>query len=186
MMPKKNDLGVRLNDEIDAPTVRVVDEESQQLGVMTPREALRLAVERGLDLVEIAPKAVPPVCKIIDFGKYRYEQHKREKIQKKAQHQQQLKELRFKAATDTHDIEFKTRHAREFLLEGDKVKASVLFRGREIVHKSLGEDLLKSFVASLEDIAKLDQEIKMEGNNCSVILSPDKAKIAVYEKTHKK
>jgi len=173
---KKNDLNVRLNEEIDAPRIRVVDEEGQMLGVMSPAEAMRLAGERGVDLVEIAPKAEPPVCKIIDFGKFRYEQQKRDKLQKKNQHQQQLKEIRFKAATDTHDFDFKTRHAREFLLDGDKVKASVFFRGREIVHSALGIEMLKRFVAALEDVSKVDQEIKMEGNNCSVILSPDKAK----------
>jgi translation initiation factor IF-3 len=176
---KKNDLNVRLNEEIDAPRIRVVDEEGQMLGVMSPAEAMRLAGERGVDLVEIAPKAEPPVCKIIDFGKFRYEQQKRDKLQKKNQHQQQLKEIRFKAATDTHDFDFKTRHAREFLLDGDKVKASVFFRGREIVHSALGIEMLKRFVAALEDVSKVDQEIKMEGNNCSVILSPDKAKSVV-------
>lgn len=149
------------------------------LGVMSPAEAMRLAGERGVDLVEIAPKAEPPVCKIIDFGKFRYEQQKRDKLQKKNQHQQQLKEIRFKAATDTHDFDFKTRHAREFLLDGDKVKASVFFRGREIVHSALGIEMLKRFVAALEDVSKVDQEIKMEGNNCSVILSPDKVKPVV-------
>lgn len=179
---RRNDLGVRLNEEIDAAQIRVVDEEGQMLGVMTPQEALRIALERQVDLVEIAPKAVPPVCKIIDFGKYRYEQQKREKLQKKNQHQQQLKEVRFKAATDTHDFDFKTRHAREFLLNGDKVKASVIFRGREIVHSSLGIDMLKRFVAALEDVSRIDQEIRMEGNNCSVILSPEKPEKKQAEK----
>lgn len=165
-----------MNEEIDAAQIRVVDEEGAMLGVMSPREAIRIAQERGVDLVEIAPKAVPPVCKVIDFGKYRYEQQKRDKLQKKHQHQQQLKEVRFKAATDTHDFDFKTRHARQFLLDGDKVKAAVFFRGREIVHSALGIEMLKRFVASLEDVSKVDQEIRMEGNNCSVILSPDKGK----------
>jgi translation initiation factor IF-3 len=175
-LPKKNDLGVRINEDIDAAQVRVVDEEGAMLGLMTPQEALRIAIEREVDLVEIAPKAVPPVCKVIDFGKFRYEQQKRDKLQKKHQHQQQLKEIRFKAATDTHDFDFKTRHAREFLIEGDKVKAAVFFRGREIVHSSLGIDMLKRFVAALADVSKVDQDIRMEGNNCSVILSPDKEK----------
>jgi translation initiation factor IF-3 len=175
-MPKKNDLGVRINEDIDAPEIRVVDEDGAMLGLMTPQEALRIAIEREVDLVEIAPKAIPPVCKVIDFGKFRYEQQKRDKLQKKHQHQQQLKEIRFKAATDTHDFDFKTRHAREFLIEGDKVKAAVFFRGREIVHSSLGIDLLKRFVAALADVSKVDQEIRMEGNNCSVTLSPEKEK----------
>ncbi len=163
-----------MNEEIDARQIRVVDEEGQMLGIMSSEEARRIATERGVDLVEIAPKADPPVCKIIDLGKFRYEHQKREKLQKKNQHQQQLKEIRFKAATDTHDFDFKTRHAREFLLEGDKVKATVFFRGREIVHSALGIELLRRFVAQLDDISKVDQEIKMEGNNCAVILSPEK------------
>ena len=173
---KKHDLNVRVNEEIDASSIRVVDEDGQVLGVMSVRQALESARAQGLDLIEIAPKAEPPVCKIIDLGKYRYELQKREKLQKKSQHQHQLKEIRFKAATDTHDFDFKTRHAREFLLDGDKVKASVMFRGREIVHSALGIEMLKRFVHALEDVSKIDQEIKMEGSTCSVILSPDKEK----------
>lgn len=173
-MNKKHDLNVRVNEEIDAARVRVVDEDGQIIGIMSAQEALDYAIEQGLDLIEIAPKAEPPVCKVIDLGKYRYEQQKREKQQKKSQHQQHLKEIRFKAATDTHDFDFKTRHAREFLLDGDKVKASVMFRGREIVHSALGIEMLKRFVAALEDVSKIDQEIKMEGSTCSVILSPEK------------
>ena len=171
---KKHDLNVRVNDEIDARSVRVVDEDGQIIGIMSAQEALETAISRGLDLIEIAPKAEPPVCKVIDLGKYRYEQQKREKLQKKHQHQQHLKEIRFKAATDTHDFDFKTRHAREFLLDGDKVKASVIFRGREIVHSALGIEMLKRFVHELAEVSKVDQEIKMEGSTCSVILSPDK------------
>lgn len=182
-MDKKHDLGVRVNDEIDAPRLRVVDEEGQVLGFMSAREALSAAIERGLDLIEIAPKADPPVCKIMDLGKYRYEQQKREKLQKKHQHQQQLKEIRFKAVTDTHDFDFKTRHARQFLLDGDKVKATIFFRGREIVHSQLGIEMLKRFVAALEDISKTDQDIKMEGNNCTVILTPDKTKSVAAKKS---
>lgn len=177
---------VRVNEEIRAPRVRVVDSEGGMLGIMSSREAYKIAQERRLDLVEIAPQADPPVCKIIDFGKFRYEQQKREKTQKKTQHRQQLKEIRFKAGTDTHDFEFKSRHAREFLLEGDKVKASVFFRGREIVHKDIGIELLQRFVQFLDDVAKVDQAIKMEGNQCVVLLAPDKAKITVVEKTERK
>jgi translation initiation factor IF-3 len=179
---KKHDLNVRINEEIDAASVRVVDEEGAIIGIMSSSEAIRTAIASGLDLIEIAPKADPPVCKIIDLGKYRYEQQKREKVQKKNQHQQQLKEIRFKAATDTHDFDFKTRHAREFLIEGDKVKASVFFRGREIVHSALGIELLRRFVLSLDDVSKVDQEIKMEGSNCSVILSPEKKVPGVVKK----
>ena len=172
----KNEPRVRINERIAAPQIRVIDQTGQMLGIMTPAEALQLARERELDLVEIAPQAVPPVCKIIDFGKYRYEQQKREKLQKKSQHQQQLKEIRFKMVTDTHDFDFKTRHAREFLGQGHKVKATVMFRGREIVHRDLGEQLLQRFIEAVEDIAKIDQPMKMEGPNCSLIVAPDKTK----------
>lgn len=177
---------VRINERIRVPQVRVVDEDGNMLGIMAPQDALSIARQRELDLVEISPQAKPPVCKIIDFGKFRYERQKREKTQKKSQHKQQLKGLRFKAVTDTHDFEFKTRHAREFLLEGDKVRASILFRGREIVHKNIGLELLQRFVEELDDIAKVDQAIKMEGNTGTVTVSPDKQKINVYLKEQKR
>lgn len=180
--PQPKEPSVRINRMIRAPQVRVIDVTGEQIGILTVPEALKIAEERQLDLVEIAPKANPPVCKIIDFGKYRYEQQKREKIQKKAQHQQQVKEVRFKMGTDTHDFDFKTRHARNFLEDGDKVKAAVQFRGREIVHKDIGIEMLKRFVEALDDIAKVDQEIKMEGNSCTVILSPDKVKMKPAKK----
>lgn len=167
---------VRVNNDIRVPEIRVVDEEGQMLGVMSPKKAMQLAAERGLDLVEIAPQATPPVCKIIDFGKFRYEQQKREKLQKKNQHQQQLKEIRFHYDTDKHDFDFKTRHARGFLESGHKVKGAVRFHGREIVHRNIGIELLERFVAALEDISKIDQSIKVEGMNCIVILSPEKPK----------
>lgn len=137
------------------------------------REALRIALERELDLVEIAPQANPPVCKIIDYGKFIYEQTKREKQQKKAQVHSTLKEVRFKAGTDTHDFDFKTRHAREFLEEGHKVKATVMFKGREILHKELGEELLQRFINALADVAKIDQPMRMEGRFLGVMLAPD-------------
>lgn len=138
-----------------------------------------------MDLVEIAPQAVPPVCKIIDYGKFSYEQQKREKQQKKAQHQQILKEIRLRAGTDTHDLDFKTRHAHQFLLEGNKVKATVMFRGREIVHQELGRDLLQKFIDALVDVSKIDQPMKTEGKTLSVTLAPEikkKAKVAEKKK----
>ncbi len=174
--PLRQEPRVRVNERIRAPQIRVIDVSGEMIGVMSPQEALRMARERELDLVEIAPQATPPVCKIIDFGKYRYEQQKREKLQKKSQHQQ-LKEIRFKLGVDTHDFDFKTRHAREFLEDGHKVKATVFFRGREIVHKDLGKAVIERFIVALEDISKIDQPIKMEGPNCSVILAPDKVKM---------
>jgi len=166
----------KINFEIKSPQLRVIDEQGNMLGIMSRNEAMKLAEQRELDLVEIAPQANPPVCKIIDYGKFSYELAKKEKLQKKNQQQQQMKEIRFKWRTDTHDFNFKTRHAREFLLEGNKVKGSVMFRGREITHTDVGKELLEKFVEELKDIAKIDSPIKMEGKNMSVILAPDKQK----------
>ncbi len=155
------------------------------LGIVSIREARDLAAKEGKDLVEIAPQANPPVCKIIDFGKFLYDQHKRDKEQKKKVHTAQLKEIRFKAQTDTHDFDFKTRHARDFLIRGDKVKASVLFRGREMQHMEFGEVLLKRFIEKLEDVAKVDQPLKAEGRTMAVTLAPDKDKIKKIAPTEK-
>jgi translation initiation factor IF-3 len=173
-MPSR-DPGVRMNENIRVPEIRVIDEEGQ-VGVMSPREALEIARERGLDLIEIVPNAQPPVCKIIDFiidfGKWKYEQQKRDKAQKKTQHQQLLKEVRFHPSTDTHDFEFKTRHARDFLLEGHKVKATVQFKGREVTYRQFGEGLLTKFLERLADISKIDQQISMMGKQMTVVISP--------------
>ncbi|HTK80945.1 MAG TPA: translation initiation factor IF-3 [Bacteroidota bacterium] len=164
---------VRINEEIRAPKVRVIDDEGQ-VGVMTPGEALRAAHQRGLDLIEIVPNATPPVCKIMDFGKYKYEQTKKEKLQRKHQQVTLLKELRFHPNTDVHDFDFKTRHARRFLEEGHKLKATVVFKGREITYKEHGEDLLRRLSEQLSDLAKIDQEAKLEGRSMSMIFAPDK------------
>ncbi len=166
----------KINEQISAKELRVIDEDNKMLGIMTKSQALRMAEERELDLVEIAPQAVPPVAKIIDYGKFIYEQQKREKHQRKQQVQQQLKEIRFKWRTDTHDFNFKMKHAREFIGDGNKVKASVMFRGREITHQEVGRELLERFIAALDDIAKVDQPLRSEGKNLSVILVPDKTK----------
>jgi translation initiation factor IF-3 len=167
----------RINNEIKVPEVRVIDAEGEMLGVMKTRDAIKLAEQKELDLVEVAPKAEPPVCKIIDFGKFAYELQKKDKLQKRNQVQQQMKEVRFKWRTDTHDFNFKARHARAFLEEGNKVKASVMFRGREITHQEIGKELLMRFIEELQDIAKVDVLPKMEGRNLSVILSPDPTKV---------
>lgn len=166
----------KINYEIKVPEVRVIDPAGEMLGVISTREAILKAEGYEMDLVEIAPQAVPPVCKIIDYGKFAYEIAKKEKLQKKNTSQQQMKEVRFKWRTDTHDFNFKVRHAREFLGEGNKVKASVMFRGREITHKEIGEELLKKFVEELADTSKVDSQIRFEGKNLSVILAPDKIK----------
>ncbi|NND72317.1 MAG: translation initiation factor IF-3 [Rhodothermales bacterium] len=166
---------VRINNEIRAETVRVVDPEGQH-GIYPLEEAVTLAESRGLDLVEISPNADPPVCKIIDYGKYRYELQKKEKEARKKSHTIALKEIRFRPHTDTHDFDFKTKHAREFLEHGDKVRAYVQFRGRDIVYKDHGMTLLVRFIKELADVAKIDQEPKMEGRRMTTILSPIKKK----------
>lgn len=135
-----------------------------------------MARDQDLDLVEIAPDADPPVCKIIDFGKFRYEQQKREKEARKNQVTVQLKEIRFRPHTDTHDFDFKLKHAREFLSDGNKVKAWVQFRGRDIIYKDQGQELLARFISELEDLGKVDQPPTMEGRRMSTILSPQKKK----------
>lgn len=135
-----------------------------------------MAGERGKDLVEIAPQAKPPVCKIIDFGKFRYELQKKDKIQKKNQQVSVLKEIRFHPNTDVHDFEFKTRHAINFLEDGNKVKATVVFKGREMAYVEQGENLLKRFLEKVQDVAKLEVEPKMEGRNMSLIVVPSSKK----------
>ncbi len=137
-------------------------------------EALEIARSYDLDLVEVAPDADPPVCKVIDFGKFMYEKKKKEKEAKKKQHTVQVKELRFRPNTDDHDLEFKTRHAREFLEDGDKVKATVQFRGRDMLYTERGEDLLKDLAEELSDISEIESEPNMEGRRMIMMLSPNK------------
>ncbi len=156
--------------------MRVVTEEGEQLGILTIAEALKAATERTLDLIEIVPNADPPVCKLMDFGKYRYELSKKEKLQKKHQHVTQVKEVRFHPNTDTHDFEFKVRHAREFILEGNKVKATVVFKGRQITYQDHGRELLGRFAERLSDIARNEQEAKMEGRQMVAYYVADKTK----------
>jgi len=143
---------------------------------MSPRDAIAMAKENDADLVEIVPKASPPVCKIINFGKFKYELAKKDKMQKKHQHVSLLKELRFHPNTDVHDFEFKTRHARRFLAEGHKVKATVVFKGREITYKEKGEDLLSRLTEQLVDVAKIDQPSHMEGRSMIMIFAPERKK----------
>ena len=147
---------------------------------MTPREALTIAQQKGKDLIEVVPNAEPPVCKIMDFGKYKYELQKKEKIQKKHQHVSLVKELRFHPNTDTHDFEFKAKHALQFIADGHKVKATVIFKGREITYKEQGESLLNKLSERLTAVAKIDQSLHMEGRNMIIFYAPDKsAKIKV-------
>lgn len=161
-----------MNEDITASKVRVIDIDGKQLGVFLIKDAIRLAKDRERDLVEIAPQGDPPVCKIIDFGKFRYEIQKKEKHQKKNQTVSVLKEIRFHPNTDVHDFDFKTRHAINFLEEGNKVKATVMFKGREMAYTELGEELLNRFIERTQEYSKLEAPIKLEGRNMNVILVP--------------
>ncbi len=154
----------------------MIDDEGRQLGVLTVKEALAAASARSLDLIEIVPTADPPVCKIMDFGKYKYELAKKEKLQKKHQHVTLVKEIRFHPNTDTHDFDFKVRHARGFIEEGHKVKATVVFKGREITYQDQGRALLDKFTEQLQDIAKIDAPAKMEGRQMIAYYVADKSK----------
>ena len=165
---------VRVNQEIRASKVRVVEPDGSH-DVVDTDEALKRAREHELDLVEIAPDANPPVCKVIDYGKYRYKQQKKEKRQRKRSKAMQMKELRFRPRTDDHDFNFKVSHAQRFLEEGNKVKAYVQFRGRDIIYKDQGMDLLRRLIEELQDLAKIDQAPQMEGRRMVTILAPDKS-----------
>jgi translation initiation factor IF-3 len=159
-----------------------VDEDGSQLGVMTPWDALQKAQERGLDLVEVAPGANPPVCRIMDYGKYKYEQKKKQAASKSKAHAATLKEVKLRPRTDDHDLEFKVRSARRFLVEGDKVKVTLMFRGREIVHTSLGFEQLDRVKTMLADIANVESTPRLEGRFMSMILVPNRDAIARLER----
>ncbi len=173
---------MKVNREIRALRVRVITEEGEQLGVFTLQDALAKAVERGLDLVEIAPTAVPPVCKIIDYGKLRYQQTKREKLNRKATHQTKIKEIKLKPNIDTHDLEVKVKHAREFIEKGCKVKFTCMFRGREIVFADNGRQVLASIIQALEDVAQPESMPKMFGKSLTMMLVPSTKEKKIKEK----
>ncbi len=157
---------------IRIPEVRVIDSEGEQIGVMQTRDALEMAFSRGLDLVEISPSARPPVCKILDFGRYKYELQKKTKVSKKKQHQVNLKEMKYRPKIEEHDYQFKTKHVIEFLKQGHKVKLMVDFRGREMAHQEFGAKIMERLVQDLAEIAVVEIEAKMEGNTLSMVVSP--------------
>ncbi|NLY91035.1 MAG: translation initiation factor IF-3 [Firmicutes bacterium] len=160
-----------MNEEIRAREVRVVSADGEQLGVLPIKDALRLAREKELDLVEVAPTAKPPVCKIMDYGKYRYEQSRREREARKRQKVVDIKEIRLTPKIEAHDFQVKIKQALKFLGGGDKVKVSVRFRGREIIHADLGKNLLMQLYEAVKDKATLEREPKVEGRNMIMILS---------------
>lgn len=173
----KKEVSYRINEEITAPEVRIVGMDPPELnGIYSLQQALRMAEEAGLDLVEIAPQATPPVCRIIEYSKFRFELKKKEKQAKQKLHQIEVKEIRFGPHTDEHDVEFKVRHAEAFLKEGNKIRAVVHFRGRSIVHSEFGERLLNQFVEALSHVAKLEVPPSLEGKQMYVILAPIKKK----------
>lgn len=163
---------VRVNRQIRISPVRVVTAEGEQLGVLPVEEALAAAMERGLDLVEVAPMARPPVVKIMDYGKFKFEEAKAARAAKKKQHVIHLKEVKYRPGIDDHDFDFKTRHAREFLGEGNKVKVTMMFRGRQMAHPELGRAVLDRVAAQLADVGKVEQEAKLDGRNMIMVLAP--------------
>ena len=157
---------------IRVPQVRVVDNEGNQLGVMATRDALAAAEEAGLDLVEVAPTAAPPVCRIMDYGKYKYQLSKKAKEAKKKQAVVLVKEMKMRGKTEEHDFQFKLRNIRKFLAEGNKVKVSIIFRGREITHTELGMGMLKRVAEELKDAATVESSPRLEGRNMSMMIAP--------------
>ena len=162
----------QINEEILDKEVRLIGDQGEQLGIMSVEEALRIATERELDLVKIAPGSTPPVCKIMDYGKFRFEQAKKEKEAKKNQRVIEIKEIRMSPGIDTNDFNTKLKNAQKFLNDGDRVKVSVRFRGREMAHTEIGAELLKDFAAQCAEIANLDKAPKLEGRSMSMFLSP--------------
>lgn len=166
----------RINERIRVPQVRVIGDEGEQLGVMDTRDAIRTAREKGLDLVEVAATADPPVCRIIDFGKFQYEAKKKANEAKKKQAVIVVKEVKFRPGTDDHDYDYRMKHAREWLKEGDKVKATIWFRGREMTHRELGSRILSKLEGDLQDIGEVEARPRMEGNQMFIIFGPKRHK----------
>jgi len=165
---------LRINHQIRAKEVRVVDESGKQIGIMPIEEARARAEEAGLDLVEIAPNADPPVCKIIDYGKFKYQLSKKAQEARKNQKTTQLKEIKFRPKIDEHDYQFKKNHIIRFLTAGHMVKVTVMFRGREMVHTEMGRRILDRLIVDLEELARVEREPKLEGRNMSMIFAPKK------------
>ncbi len=163
---------VRVNEQIRLSPVRLIGEDGEQVGIVPVDEALKSARAKGLDLVEVAPMARPPVVKIMDYGKYRFEQAKAARAARKKQHNIQVKEVKYRPGISDHDFEFKTRHARNFLKEGNKVKLTMMFRGRQVTHPEFGENVLNRVYESLQDVAKVEAMPKLEGRNMTMVLAP--------------
>ncbi|WP_342344691.1 translation initiation factor IF-3 [Vannielia litorea] len=166
------DTGPRVNDRITASEIRLIGHEGQNVGVVTPQRAMELAEQVGLDLVEISPNATPPVCKIMDFGKYKYETQKKEAEARKKQKVIEVKEVKFRPNTDTHDYDVKMRNVFKFLGNGDKVKITLRFRGREMAHQDVGRNLLERVAEDVKDLGKVESIPKMEGRQMVMMINP--------------
>ena len=166
----------QLNEDIRDSEIRLIGATGEQLGIMSAAQAQKIADEQGLDLVKISPQATPPVCKLMDYGKFRFEQGKREKEAKKNQHVVEIKEIRMSPGIDVGDFNTKLKNAQKFLVDGNRVKASVRFRGREMAHTDIGKELLVRFAAQCAEVATLDKEPKLEGRSMSIFLSPKTGK----------
>lgn len=175
----------RINNRIRAREVRLIDENGVQVGIITVREAVILAEERGLDLVEVAPNAVPPVCRLLDYGKFRYEQSKKEREARRNQKQSDLKQIRLMPKTDDHDLGVKANQARRFILAGDKVKFNVRFRGREMAHPDIGRKMLEQIAEQLRDITVIEQKPLMEGRVLSLLLAPNAKVVKAVQQAQK-
>ncbi len=170
--PVRNDDGPRINSDIKSKQVRLIDETGENRGIVSIKEALDIANEAGLDLIEISPQANPPVCKVLDFGKYKYEVQKRKNEAKKNQKVINIKELKLRPAIDTHDYEVKLKQAKKFLSQGDKVKFTLRFKGRELSANNMGKELLDKIIEDLDLIGKVDSAPKLEGRQISMLLAP--------------
>jgi translation initiation factor IF-3 len=164
---------LNINQEIKATTVRVI-EEGQQLGIMSLTEALEMAAKASLDLVEVAPNSTPPVCRIMDYGKFRYQQSKKQQVAKKSQSIIQVKEIRIRPKTDDHDLQVKIKHIKKFLTQNDKVKVTMMFRGREMAYTDLGKKIMEEVQRALADVCIIDQHPRLEGRNMIMMVSPKK------------
>jgi translation initiation factor IF-3 len=163
---------LRVNDRIRISPIRLIDDEGEQVGIVPTDEARRMARERGMDLVEVAPNARPPVCKLMDYGKHKYEQARKLREARKKQHNIHVKEVKLRPRIETHDLEFKMRHARRFFEEGDKVKFTLMFRGREVTHPELGIRLLEQVKGELGDVAAVETAIAREGRTMTMVMAP--------------
>jgi len=169
---RTKDKGPKSNNRINSPEVQVINSEGENLGVINTNEAIAMAKEEGLDLIEIAPNANPPVCKIIDMGKYKYDAQKKANVAKKKQKKIELKEIKMRPVTETHDYDFKVKNAKKFISKGDKVKFTIRFKGRELQHSHLGNELMNKIKEDMKDIGKVELQPKFDGKQMIMVIQP--------------